>query len=72
MMRSDISDRKKLNWKMTRGDFRLVDSRPYIYIYVTDKVANFIEVCCYALNCILNSFPKPDQFPKKVSRRGEI
>ena len=30
-----------------------------------------MEVVNYALNCILDSFPKPDLFQKKVSSRGK-
>ena len=37
-------------------------------IHVTDKVEDFIEVKCYALNCILKLFPRQGLFPKKVRK----
>ena len=38
------------------------------YINVADKVLDFEEVSCYALNCILMLFPKPNVVPKKSCR----
>ena len=34
-------------------------------MYVTDKVEDFVEVKCYALNCILKLFPRPGLFQGK-------
>ena len=35
-------------------------------VYVTDKVANFVEDDFYALNCILFLSPRTGLFPKKL------
>ena len=34
-------------------------------IYVMDKVGDFVEDNCYALNCILKLFIRPGLFPKE-------
>ena len=34
-------------------------------IRVTDKVEDFVEVKCYALNCILKMFPRPSCSQRK-------
>ena len=42
-------------------------------IYVTDKFEDFIEVKCYALNCILRVFTRPGLFPKEsLKTRQEL
>ena len=40
-------------------------SRSLFFINVTDKVLDFVEVSCYALNCILMLFLKPNVLPEE-------
>ena len=41
-------------------------------MHFMDKVEDFVEVRCSALNCILKFFPRPGLFSKKVGRNQQI
>ena len=60
---SDADKRTPLHAAAYRGFAEIAGTA-----YVTDKVKDFVEVSCFALNCIIMPIPKPCLFPKKLDK----